>query len=149
MTHEEMVREFHEKQGFPIGAPIDLLAPQIAMALQNMATKIVTIHEHFVKHHGQKEKFPTALLRMRLIIEELGELAKAMAEGDRVEMADALADLEYVVVGTAVTYGIPQEAVFQEVHRSNMTKTGMDEASKGGKGEGFSKADVASIVWPK
>jgi len=41
---------------------------------------------------------------------------------DLVEAADACADLRYVVIGSEITLGIPGDAVFDEVHRSNMTK---------------------------
>lgn len=62
-------------------------------------------------------------LRRRLQEEELEELVEAMEARDIVGIADALADLLYVVYGTAVSYGIDLDAVFAEVHRSNMTKT--------------------------
>lgn len=45
----------------------------------------------------------TRLLRVRLLLEELGELACAIHEGDRVLVADALTDLLYVTVGAAVS----------------------------------------------
>ena len=64
------------------------------------------------------------LLRLRLMMEELGELSKAMHEDNMAEVADGLADLLYVTVGTAVEYGLGPilECLFNEVHRSNMTK---------------------------
>ena len=39
-------------------------------------------------------------------------------------IAKELADLLYVVYGTAVSLGIDMEPVFKEVHRSNMSKVG-------------------------
>jgi predicted HAD superfamily Cof-like phosphohydrolase len=75
-----------------------------------------------------------------LIAEELEELGEAVGVNVRVDIADsdarydgqadivaaadALADLEYVSKGSAVTWGIPLSEVFDEVHRSNMTKVG-------------------------
>ena len=38
------------------------------------------------------------------------------------KLAKELADLLYVVYGTAVSFGIPINEVFEEVHRSNMSK---------------------------
>jgi predicted HAD superfamily Cof-like phosphohydrolase len=61
-------------------------------------------------------------LRVRLIKEELQELEDALAAGDFVEVADALADLDYVVNGAAVAFGIYLPHITKEVHRSNMTK---------------------------
>jgi predicted HAD superfamily Cof-like phosphohydrolase len=66
----------------------------------------------------------TRSLRERLIQEEFEELKEAMAREDLVAIAKELADLLYVVYGTAVSYGIDMEPVFREVHRSNMSKIG-------------------------
>lgn len=61
-------------------------------------------------------------LRVELIREETRELQEALELNDLVEVADAVADLLYVVIGAGLCYGIPMEEVFAEVHRSNMTK---------------------------
>lgn len=65
-------------------------------------------------------------LRLDLIQEELDELNDAMLDRNIVEVADALADLLYVVYGTAVVFGIDMEPIVQEVHRSNMSKIALD-----------------------
>lgn len=41
---------------------------------------------------------------------------------DMVKVADGLADMIYVIVGTALEFGIPLDKVWSEVHRSNMDK---------------------------
>lgn len=66
----------------------------------------------------------THLLRYKLIMEELEELGRAYVKGDLAEIADALGDLLYVVVGAFVTHGLDMQGIFNEVHRSNMTKVG-------------------------
>jgi predicted HAD superfamily Cof-like phosphohydrolase len=66
----------------------------------------------------------TRALRVRLIQEEFDELQEALGRRDPVAIAKELADLLYVVYGTAVSYGIDMEPVFREVHRSNMSKVG-------------------------
>jgi predicted HAD superfamily Cof-like phosphohydrolase len=66
------------------------------------------------------------LLRIRLLREELGEYDRAELKGDGVEIADALADIVYIAIGTALHYGIPIDDVMREVHRSNMAKVGPD-----------------------
>ena len=66
----------------------------------------------------------TRVLRERLIQEEFEELKDAMGQKDLVAIAKELADLLYVVYGTAVSYGIDMGPVFSEVHRSNMSKVG-------------------------
>lgn len=63
-----------------------------------------------------------AKLRVALLEEEVGEFVAASEKGDLVGIADALADIVYVVYGTALTYGVDLDAVLSEVHRSNMSK---------------------------
>lgn len=65
-----------------------------------------------------------SMLRVELIREELLELQAALAAKEVVEVADALGDLLYVVLGCAVSCGIDLEPIFTEIHRSNMTKKG-------------------------
>jgi len=66
----------------------------------------------------------TRELRIRLIQEEFDELKEALAQEDLAAVAKEMADLLYVVYGTAVSYGIDMEPVFREVHRSNLSKVG-------------------------
>ena len=66
----------------------------------------------------------TRELRIKLIQEEFDELKEALAAEDLSSIAKEIADLLYVVYGTAVSYGIDMDPVFREVHRSNMTKVG-------------------------
>jgi predicted HAD superfamily Cof-like phosphohydrolase len=63
-------------------------------------------------------------LRIRLLGEELGEYRRAGENRDLIGVADALTDLMYVLLGTYVSHGLqgPAEALFEEVHRSNMSK---------------------------
>lgn len=77
---------------------------------------------HVVNTRPTMVDFPTRVFRARLIREEKQELFDAMAEGTLEDIAKELADLLYVVYGTAVSYGIDMEPISAEVHRSNMTK---------------------------
>ncbi len=63
-------------------------------------------------------------LRVRLMEEELAEYKTAATAGDLVAIADALTDLAYVLFGTYISHGLQDaaEALFEEVHRSNMSK---------------------------
>jgi predicted HAD superfamily Cof-like phosphohydrolase len=64
-------------------------------------------------------------LRFRLIEEENQELMDAAEDKDLVEVADALCDLQYVMMGAIKAYGFSKalfEELFDEVHRSNMSK---------------------------
>jgi predicted HAD superfamily Cof-like phosphohydrolase len=61
-------------------------------------------------------------LRLRLMDEELSEVFEAINLHDPVLVAHELADLLYVVFGTAVAFGIPIDEVFAAVARANMSK---------------------------
>ena len=59
---------------------------------------------------------------MRLLKEEFDEYNQGEYNNDLENIAKELADIIYIVCGTAVSYGIPLDRVFEEVHRSNMAK---------------------------
>ena len=61
---------------------------------------------------------------MSLIDEELQELKEAIEENDIVEIADALCDIQYVLSGAILEFGLGEKfpALFNEVQRSNMSK---------------------------
>jgi len=63
-------------------------------------------------------------LRVALIAEELKELEVAILEKDIVEVADALCDIQYVLSGAILEFGLGDKfkALFEEVQRSNMSK---------------------------
>jgi|SRR5690606_14633820 len=63
-------------------------------------------------------------LRANLITEEASEFEKAVKEGRLVDAADGLIDLLYVTYGSLGELGLANiaEDLFQEVHRSNMSK---------------------------
>lgn len=70
-------------------------------------------------------------LGVDLVVEEFNELmvairATVMEAGDSVDLltdvADALADLHYVVAWVGNVWGLPMEEIFDEVQRSNMAK---------------------------
>lgn len=50
---------------------------------------------------------------------------------DLVELADGLADLDYVVEGTRLEFGIDGGPIAREVHRSNMAKVGGEKRADG------------------
>jgi hypothetical protein len=90
-----------------------------------------------------------AALRLKLIADEVAELAVAVEVGDLVAIADALGDIEYALRGTAFAYGIPLDEVTDEIHKSNMTKdftNAADEDAKLVKGPGYEPPHLAPIL---
>ena len=63
-------------------------------------------------------------LRVNLLQEELDELRDAIQERDITAVADALADLQYVLSGAILEFGLASKFkdLFEEVQRSNMSK---------------------------
>lgn len=87
------------------------------------------------------------LMRAQLMCEELAEALVALSRMEELALLDALADLEYVTVGTATVYGLPLRAAFSEVHRSNMTKGTVKHAhGEKGKGIGYEPPDLEKIL---
>ena len=63
-----------------------------------------------------------ASFQARLLLEEVSEYLQAVEEGDLVKLADSIADLVYVALGTAHVSGLPFEQLFSAVHKANMQK---------------------------
>ena len=83
---------------------------------------------YFTKSMGQPLNVgPTpelALLRQSLILEEAKEASAELLrpQVDKAALTKELADILYVVYGTAITFGLPLDTVFNRVHASNMSK---------------------------
>lgn len=63
-------------------------------------------------------------MRQNILQEEVDELNQAYFRGDIEKVADAICDILYVVIGTAIEFGLHDklDELFAEVHRSNMSK---------------------------
>ena len=117
----------------------------------------------------------TVRLRALLVLEEAFELAEAIFESsseqaqalrdikgnvlsivkasgkvsvDLAQVADAFADLTYVVEGGWITFGISPQPVIDEVHRSNMAKLGgtVDDTGKRTKPKDWKPPNVAEVL---
>lgn len=93
-------------------------------------------------------------LRMTLIQEEYDEVMEVIEGGAISDLAKELADLVYVALGTAAEYGIPFDAVWNEVQKSNMAKadqvTGKVSKREDGKilkPQGWKKPDIYNAVY--
>ena len=120
MTPEQMLREFHKAKAVHGG----LLPEQPTAGVPDWVRD----------------------LREALLAEEVGELTEAVTAGDVVKIADALGDIVFVAVGTAVTYGIPFDAVLAEVFRSNMTKVNTPAEAKLVKGPDYEPPRIAELL---
>jgi predicted HAD superfamily Cof-like phosphohydrolase len=95
--------------------------------------KVYEFHHAFGVNVEDKPKIPSmerCILRQKIIQEEVDELKAAWESGSIVDVADALADIHYVVMGTVLEFGLKDKypEIFSEVHHSNMSK--LDENGK-------------------
>ena len=126
--------------------------------MKEQLDRVRCFHEVF---QGHIEHTPTANVpvetsdgRIKMFLEELEEYREAVENEDIVEIADALTDMLYVLLGTFITHGLQDIAgeLFEEVHRSNMSKldkNGEPVFRKDGKvlkSDQFSKPDLQGIL---
>lgn len=90
-------------------------------------TSVAAFHQTFKHPILPEPQIPDAKrcnLRVSLIAEELKELEEGIKNQDIVEVADALCDIQYVLSGAILEFGLADKfkALFDEVQRSNMSK---------------------------
>jgi len=90
-------------------------------------TGVTRFHKMFDLPVLSEPSIPSAercKLRINLLQEELDELQQAILDNDLVEVADALCDIQYVLSGAILEFGLGQQfaELFGEVQRSNMSK---------------------------
>lgn len=95
-------------------------------------TSVALFHETFKHPVIAEPTIPSETrcnLRVSLLAEELKELEEAIENKDLVEIADALCDLQYVLSGAILEFGLGEKfkELFDEVQRSNMSKACLTE----------------------
>lgn len=103
------------------------LGDQPAMQPLDSLNQVAEFHRTFRHPVLEIPMIPSedrARLRVALLAEELKELEVAILQNDIVEVADALCDLQYVLSGAVLEFGLGEKFVdlFNEVQRSNMSK---------------------------
>lgn len=147
--------------------------------MNKIQKQVLEFHEkagQLINTKPTKVDSQTAILRVRLLLEEVLEFAEASGveiltkEGDNldvtalkdgelsfshvgkpnlIEIADALGDIDYVSAGAAICYGIDMEPIADEIQRSNLSKfiSGFkDEHGKWNKGKDYTPVDLAPIL---
>lgn len=89
--------------------------------------KVAEFHKIFKHPVKLKPEIPDKKrcdLRVSLLEEEIKELRNAVENNDIVEVADALCDIQYVLSGAVLEFGLADhfQALFDEVQRSNLSK---------------------------
>lgn len=123
--------------------------------MSNMFKDVKEFQTAVGQNVGQAPAFPSdkeRSLRVKLLEEEFNEYLHGESKDDLENIAKELADIIYIVCGTAVSYGIPLDRVFDEVHRSNMAKLvdGKPVRRDDGKilkPEGWTPPDIKKILY--
>jgi predicted HAD superfamily Cof-like phosphohydrolase len=95
----------------------------------NLVAEFHSTFKHPILAQPQIPSDERCRLRVALLAEELKELEVAILEKDIVGVADALCDLQYVLSGAILEFGLGEKfnALFGEVQRSNMSKACLSE----------------------
>lgn len=144
-----------------------------SFALRRRTTRVMEFHEQFrIPISKDKPIVPEDLrvrLRLRLIAEEFFELLDAAGipiekttikeslfnwiecfnvNVNLIDFADALTDLDYVIEGTRLEFGINGEPLESAVHQANMAKFGGTVRSDGKimKPEGWKPPDIRGLL---
>ncbi len=126
--------------------------------MQEKIKSVAEFHEAFglnVSHYPTIDlKEEIINLRFKLMAEENEEYLEAAKNGDLIEVADALGDMLYILCGTIIEHGLQHkiEAVFNEIHRNNMSKLDENgkpiyrEDGKVMKGANYFKPNIEKII---
>ena len=138
-----MVREFHRKMRAPVsGAP--RLLPGTPSHVRRAAEAVHELGEQIGREAVEQD---VVLNRAAMVLEELAEWLEAHSRSDLIAAADAWADRAYVLFGDAVAAGLPTERLFNEVHRSNMTKDcGPIDSGKAEKGLRYRPPELGRVL---
>lgn len=136
------IKDFHERNGFDVGVRMSAISERDRSYLESVAEAVMALAKPLRDNPNNRPQ------RAGYVLEEAAELALALAEGDEVAILDALADLIYVVAGCGVTYGLPLPEAFDEIHRSNMSKTRRDsgDVSFRDKGADYVAPDLGRVI---
>lgn len=147
------VSSFHHKFGYPV-----YTARRDELPESDIRFRLTLLNEEFF------ETMAAALgpiveplqIQMRQYINGGGRFAPASIEMNWVEFADGLGDIDYIVEGTRLTFGIPRVPIAMEIQRANMEKNretlaSIDAAKTGGwskplKPAGWRAPDIAGVL---
>ena len=99
--------------------------------MKELIKKVEHFHKTFghpVSNEPRLIKFERSVLRADLMNEENQEYDEACDDSNIVEVADALGDMLYILLGTIIEHGMQDKIldIFNEIHDSNMSKLGED-----------------------
>ncbi len=143
-TSEERVLEFHKALGHPIAAkPGPISAERLALRMTLIAEEVTELLCAMTgQSQGREEMYQHEMLCM------VKHMMAHKREPDLVGIADGACDSHVVISGTCIEFGIPEDACYEEVHRSNMAKKGgpIRADGKSLKPEGWKPPDLEGVL---
>lgn len=140
-----MVKEFHAAIGHPIGEkperiPDGLLELRIRLIVGEVTEMICAMIGRTDLESEAKEEMLDVALHLFDMRSNDGP--------DLVGVADGACDSHVVISGTSIVFGIPEDEVYEEVHRTNMAKVGGPVRADGKqlKPEGWQPPDIKAIL---
>lgn len=137
------VTDFHNAIGATVASRLRLLphdpvtAKETLMELQRILSRL----------DSSRRDGDELMLRLCLALEETAEWLDAHLRNDLVAAADAWGDRLYVLLGDAVSTGLPAQNVFDEVHRSNMSKQcNSSNRGKAVKGSSYRRPQLDEVL---
>jgi predicted HAD superfamily Cof-like phosphohydrolase len=135
----------------------DYCTRTITRGLEAIEDAVTDFHEAFGLAVGRKDKpgfdAEQTALRLKLLKEEVDELELAQyGKRPLIDATDAYADIIYLAIGGLVQMGVEVGPVLEEVHRSNMSKLGLDGRpiyradGKVAKGPNYEPPDIAGVL---
>jgi predicted HAD superfamily Cof-like phosphohydrolase len=144
MTLREQVREFHIAMGVPADAPRPTVIPdeRVRLRARLIAEEFFeTMEAMFDDSVDAKRGYGLAYAAqiVRAVLDQ------STVQIDMPALADGLADLDYVVEGTRLEFGLDGAPIAAEVHRANMAKVGGKKREDGKieKPPGWQAPDIA------
>lgn len=123
-TLREQVLEFHREFGQPIVDNPSLPSDE------RLRLRLRLISEEYGELLEAAGADPRMLRLLKFLIAEIVSSARSV-EANLPELADAMADLDYVVEGTRIEFGIDGAPIAAEVHRANIAKLGGEKRADG------------------
>ena len=138
------VAEFCDKNRFPRGLSLRDMPADYDFCMEETGKRLIELGQMFERSYSKRQE-DIRLLRIHLLLEELGELIQAMGDHDDTRAFDGLIDLLYVAIGAGVTFDYPLSEGFDEVAKSNMTKERSDPRLRD-KGDNYIPPDLDKIL---
>lgn len=135
------VTEFHLTMGYPVRTkPCQMTADEVHLRLRLITEEFFELLDAC----GLDRAVLKTLSDGALTVISIHAANDAFAV-DLPKLADAMADLDYVVEGTRLTCGVGRAPIAAAVHAANMAKVegGYDEHGKKKKPEGWQPPDIA------